>query len=409
MIRQTLYVILCCIAALAVSSCERETSLDSGEKPQVVVECLLTDGPEQSLRLSFAKCPSEKKARVLDQAEVKLIDVTESRIVGNFTRSYIQMIIDGVPRDRKWELEYSGVPHHTYRLEIEVPGYDLIWAEETMPEAVEIEYVNINYHRDLYSEGSDTKDYFFQHHELTLTDDEVAGLPSHLRKSFVQGIYYLTESLPRNVIIYSMLYDKTERKYYHSDWICTDLNGTQDFNLTGDVYHGYRSSFRDEGKRWYQYIYPQLIGEELYSKHVLINRDEAVKGNKFFALMSGLNNFPAEWKDEAGITEWISSSFWGYVCGSECDCLDGPHDYYERESGMDYYVFESLTDDYYEYLKNSVGMIKIGDSTDYADFFIRDNIPSNIHGGIGILGASTSAETPSNRSANSTCGIIPES
>ena len=74
---------------------------------------------------------------------------------------------------------------------------------------------------------------------------------------------------------------------------------------------------------------------------------------------------------------------------------------------MSYYVIESLSDVYFDYLNNALGMIKQDGSTDYADYFIRDNVFSNINGGIGIFAASTSTECPYVQT-DTYCGRIQE-
>ena len=35
--------------------------------------------------------------------------------------------------DGTWTLGYAAVPEHSYRLEVDVPGHETVWAEQTMP------------------------------------------------------------------------------------------------------------------------------------------------------------------------------------------------------------------------------------------------------------------------------------
>ena len=37
--------------------------------------------------------------------------------------------------DGTWALDYAAVPEHSYRLEVDVPGHETVWAEQTMPTA----------------------------------------------------------------------------------------------------------------------------------------------------------------------------------------------------------------------------------------------------------------------------------
>ena len=114
--------------AVMVSSCVRDVVLDAKEEPRVVVECVLSDAPVQELRLGFTKGASESEARPLTDAVATLTDLTSDTNVGCFERND-----EGI-----WTLDYSAVPKHTYRLEVQVPGYALICAEDTMPEMPEV-------------------------------------------------------------------------------------------------------------------------------------------------------------------------------------------------------------------------------------------------------------------------------
>ena len=76
--------------------------MDAKEKPQVVVVCVLSDEPVQTLQLSFTKGASLAEAPALTEAVAMLYD--ESRAVGEFKRDS-----DGI-----WRLEYAAVPgQHT--------------------------------------------------------------------------------------------------------------------------------------------------------------------------------------------------------------------------------------------------------------------------------------------------------
>ena len=119
------------ILMLTLSSCIRDVIMDAKEKPQVVVVCVLSDDPVQTLQLSFTKGASLAEAPALTEAVAMLYDGTKA--VGEFKRGS-----DGI-----WRLEYAAIPGHTYRLEVQVPGYDLIYAEQMMP--TEYPYVEVHY------------------------------------------------------------------------------------------------------------------------------------------------------------------------------------------------------------------------------------------------------------------------
>lgn len=115
--------LLSALLVLSMTSCVRDTDLDSGEIPQVVVECILTNSSVQTLRLCYTKGASRER-EPLTEAEALLFDVSADANAGSFSFA----------GEDGWTLGYEPVAGHTYRLEVRVPGYDLITAEQTMPE-----------------------------------------------------------------------------------------------------------------------------------------------------------------------------------------------------------------------------------------------------------------------------------
>lgn len=67
-------------------SCTKEIVMDAREEPAVAVECILSEQPVQTLRLSFTKGAAMSDAPALPGAEAVLIDLTEGRTVGSFER-----------------------------------------------------------------------------------------------------------------------------------------------------------------------------------------------------------------------------------------------------------------------------------------------------------------------------------
>ena len=95
-----LITVLAVLALAFLTSCVRDVILDAGERPQVVVECILTNDETQELRLNFTKGASKDEAEPLTDAVATLIDLTESRTVGQFTKS---------GEEGLWTLDYSAV------------------------------------------------------------------------------------------------------------------------------------------------------------------------------------------------------------------------------------------------------------------------------------------------------------
>lgn len=117
------------LLALSTVSCVREVILDAGDNPQVVVDCILSDDPVQTLYLVYTKGATKESALELTEAVATLADLSEDKEVGRFARA----------ADGSWQLDYAAIPGHSYRLDVSVPGHEPIWAEQTMPQSPGVE------------------------------------------------------------------------------------------------------------------------------------------------------------------------------------------------------------------------------------------------------------------------------
>ena len=111
------------IFSAMVTACVRDVTMDALEEPTVVVECILTDDPVQTLYLTYTKGASRDQAPELPEAKAVLTDLTEGKEAGHFAKA----------ADGSWQLSYAAIPEHRYRLDVSIPGHDPIWAEQTMP------------------------------------------------------------------------------------------------------------------------------------------------------------------------------------------------------------------------------------------------------------------------------------
>ncbi len=330
---------LLCLTLLFSVSCVQELMLDPGEEPMVVVDCVLCNESPQTLRLFFSKPPSYSEMTPITDAEVELIDKTEGKTVGLFSHN----------EGREWILDYAAIPEHEYRLEIRVSGHDLIYAEDTMPAIPEIEVKNWEYNREWSYNDTDCK----------------------YGDSFV-GMTFRFKSSPKHLWMYALNYNETAGKRELAEEICTDYPWVDSFNLTNKTYipekikvsQDVYSSFRFETG-----LYPQLEGEQIYRRFLCLESPEE----------NGLT--------EDGFSDWflISGSFVGSFLS-----IEGLEPY--RLQG--YLVCTSLSENYDVYLRDAIQLQQLQESRKMDSIYFRDNINSNIKGGIGILGAMTIKKLP---------------
>ncbi|MBO4916790.1 MAG: DUF4249 family protein [Bacteroidales bacterium] len=350
-IREPLKALALFIAAFILCGCVKDTTLDAGLERKVVVEFVLTEDNVQNLYLSLTGEPGEKVVPPVQETEIRLIDVTKSKELNR------DIVLNEFVRvsDNQWTLDYAGIPGHEYRLEVKADGYDLVWAEQIMPEKVELARAAIGH-----------------------------GVPP---KYTGYGAFYTIDSIPDFLIIRGTKRNKETGEYVMVEDLCTDYPGVEDINATGRLYDGnpkWRTGVAWGGDSFvyhdspvagmdgvWTYMFPNLIGKELHDGFLLIKR---VDDNH-----AGLDNL---YDFENGKGFCISGSF--YI----------NHAYYNPDYTLidydEYLLYSSLSPDYGQFLKDVWQLKKVHEGDDLSSIYLRDNIHSNIQGGLGIFGTSVS-------------------
>lgn len=350
---------------LFLNGCVRDTTLDSGVERKLVVEFILDNEGPQDLYLSITRRPGETAAPIVQDAEIKLRDLNTG-YEGSFVRE----------DDIHWTLDYLGIPGHRYRLEVNADGYDSISAEQEMPEReglVKTGYGNFFPFPVYISYG-----YFFS----------VNYLPDYL---MIRGIRKNRETGETSPV----------------DYLCTDYPGLEEVNATERLYNGnpkwrtetktgdwsYEYAYHDEpvagmDGRW-TYMFPNLIGKALYKGSLLICKvdDNDARLDRLYDFKEYVTE-DGDTKDAKGFC--VSGSFhegiayWDYQTKEYYDSDHNQIDYVE------YLVYSALSKDYGRFVKDVYQLKKTHEADDLSTIYLRDNIYSNVKGGLGIFGAMTS-------------------
>ena len=340
---------------LALSSCVRDVIMDAEERPTVVVECILTNSDTQELHLNFTKGASKTVAEPLTEAAATLIDLTSGMTVGEFDKASGDL----------WTLDYSPVSNHRYRLEVQVPGHDLIYAEDTMPDSL---YV-----------------YSYTWSENLLDNLWGPPAPSFSDNSFCGGTLFSFGSLPKYTLIYGMNYNPQTGKHEIADEIFTNLPVVDNFNITSEVYVPEIVKWEEDlyvSCDAVKALYADLKGAPKHKQYLLLNKEE---------LSDYLFQFVDQEKDKYSSYSVIYDFM---VFGS----FTG--DWYWRRSSQQqdfgnplptegYLVFESLSDNYLAYIRDAIHIMQLKESTDMSTIYLRDNLYTNVVGGLGIFAASS--------------------
>ena len=344
-----------------LSSCVRDVVMDAKEKPQVVVTCILTEDPEQTLQLFYTKGASQPEVLPVTEATVTLFEKrwekNEYKEVGRFKRS----------QGSEWKLAYRAIPGWYYRLEVEVPGYGPIYAEQTMPEVAKVialswfQYIDYYYEKGLHFPSWIPEDHFIPNAE------DFESLPLGTK------CYYFLD-LPDPVWIYAMNYDPEKGEHRIVEEICTECSFVDDFNTTGESYVALeRTDIPNpcvEGSHVAK-LAPQLEGKPLHRRYL---------------------RFPA--KDLSEEKGW-----WFTLAGSmqgKYNCKDF-YQYYYGDNGLarpllpdeGYIEVSAVSKDFDDYLMDAHERQQIQQSSDLTTIYLRDNSYTNITGGLGIFVART--------------------
>lgn len=249
---------------------------------------------------------------------------------------------------------------------MKVDGYDLVWAEQKMPEKM----------------------------KLVRAATEAVINPQPLLPYMKYGAYYNIDFIPDYLMIRGTKRDKETGEFIPVEELCTDYPGVEEINVTGRFYNGnpkWRTGWENanyvyhdnpvvDGDGVWTYMFPNLIGSNLHEGFLLIRR---VDDNH--AGLEKLYDFP------------IGESFHG-----KAFCISGsfymnqayPSSDYTQVLFHEYLIASSLSPDYGLFLKDAWQFKKTHEGGDLSSIYLRDNIYSNIQGGLGIFGAMVSSMTP---------------
>lgn len=368
---------------LAVTACVKSIDLTTGDR-LVAVECILADVAPQTLRLGLTTGPTGIEEEALAGAVATLTDLTEQKTAGVFTRA----------DDGLWHLDYAAIPEHKYRLEVEVPGYGTtVWAEDTMPPAVDI-YYERHYNSMLGSSVSDKDSFrllFCRYVEAPLSmrpDDTVDGVYYP-----IQSVFYSSDSLPEHTLIHGFVYDSNQDVYRAAEMLCADTPGIDNCNLDGNVYKSPQRVMRmipnplssESLKAFFEglkkmLLNPKVDGYNCHSRYLKIEREQALS-QSFFTISGDFR------EDQRGFGRYPSD-----FGRSSSEYIDTEVYEIPWTRGYDYLLFQALSENYNTYLNDAISSSKKSDNL--ASLYMRESCYTNIEGGVGLFGAVSTQKVP---------------
>ena len=336
------------VALLVCSSCVREIVMDAGEKPMVVVECVISNTAPQTLHLRYTKGASKKDYEFVTEADAVLHDLTTGKEAGRFVKAE-----DGV-----WTLEYEAEDEHDYRLEVNVPGYETITAEQTMPVRP-----NVCARR-------------FCH---------IGGGSLHVKHTHGEGenacYYNVYLNNSTSLWIYAMNYNKETGRRELAEYICgsgvfLDITETDRVYSpkVDTIYWTPPDASHVAPLRCEAGLYLDLRGRKMHRRYL----HPLSKNGGTFIISGTFNGFyPVEFHEE--------DSVHSYTAEKERPLNDGVLTDPADDQG--YLVFASLSEEYDKYQTEALRFMELQESSQLSDIYLRENVYTNIHNALGIFGA----------------------
>lgn len=324
------------VCAIWSTSCVEEVTLDAMEEPTLVVQCVLTDEPLQTLHLVYTKGASRDRARDVPEAVAVLTDLTDGSEAGCFARA----------ADGSWTLNYAAVPEHRYRLDVTVPGHEPIWAEQTMPESPG---VSCRWKRWTP----------WVRHEVW-SDDHKTFLGFSSKDDGTVGYLFRCDEIKDPVWFYGINYPTPDSPGEVTPTLSTRSPDVDTFNIMEEAFYDRGVSLwgTKESALLRATSYPTLDDAPQYAKALRLLPREDPSGKDFV----------------------VSGSFRGYISDVK--------DFVHAEIRVPELHWLSASEDYDRFLRDAYHLIQVKTSSNLADIFVRDNVYSNIQGGaIGIFGA----------------------
>jgi len=346
MIKKHFYFCLLLLLAALFTSCVKDVILDAMEDPQLAVYCVLSQDSTQTLKLSWTKGASRAEAPRVTEATAVLTDLTENLVVGSFERI----------SESDWQLEYAAIPEHHYRLDVTVPGRDPIWAEQTMPAKL-----ILGFKSGLLIPKEELPGLNFDMKRLTSNVSWVDGIT--FGEVRADGIFYRC-NFSSAVWVYAETYDAKLGQYFPVKDLCTDYPYVDNINLTGKVRPGAGVSETTNN--------PNLVVgtyQDFYLTGYYMHRD--------------FLRFPKR-------EDWARYTGDDYFDRLSYFAIDGDYKDLSTTISFDSRVFfDALSDDYDRFLCEAYMQYYSEQSSDMSAIYLRDNIYTNIHGGLGIFGCVT--------------------
>ena len=173
-----------------------------------------------------------------------------------------------------------------------------------------------------------------------------------------------------------MNYNPQTGRHEIADEIFTNLPVVDAFNITSEVYmpelHKHEVSYLP-GVEVVKSLHADLKGVPKHKQYLLLEKE---------SLENVLYQFLRDSDPRFEYHFLVFGSFtgdWFYY---------KKKDYRDPAPTEGYLVFESLSDNYLAFLRESIHFMQLKESSDIASIYLRDNVYTNVTGGLGIFAAS---------------------
>jgi hypothetical protein len=177
--------------------------------------------------------------------------------------------------------------------------------------------------------------------------------------------------IPEITLIYGMNYNNRTGKHELAEEIFTTLPVADKFNITDKIYVPELEKWENQTYDAVKSLYIDLKGTYKHKQYLRLEAQD---------IKSHIDNSESDYWDFLVFGSFTGNWYWYSHAGI---------DYRLPSPDEGYLVFESLSENYDQYIRNAIQFKHIKESTDMSGIYLRDNIYTNITGGLGIFAASS--------------------
>ena len=372
------------LIALIGCSCVQELRVEPAKDFPVCVKCILSSSDDiQSLDIVYAAPLNSESFKPVKEATIKLYKVSDSGKTDVASFFYDE--------GSRWTCNFRPECGSSYRLEISIPGRDLIYSETEVPSPISVDYLSVPAYEDVVSKSeSELYPYDFSGNQIFIDELHKEGIKD-LCEVMPGPLYRVNADEDVDVIVtapYSGNRDIFFVPLKIDGFISQTSNGT-------DLFHGIEDiTFTTAGGRVYMsWMTSEYDGANMYQNYFLAHIPEdfqnGLSGVSTVGNLFGTRNFMLLY-DNPGVQHEFRVDPRKFFIILALEKWDDKYEIYAKGFSKNYenLTFTRISGELKKYYSDVASKRPQSEITDILEkLYMGDDIYSNVENGSGIFGS----------------------